>query len=456
MYHPARVKYPLKRAGERGQGSWRRVSWNEALTDIADRLLDTLARDGPETVIFDPGGSVASLVFDIATLRLANLLDAIVLDTNCELGDEQQGAAVTLGIPVASKSADDYFYSDLILIWGGNPAYTQVPNCHFINEAWYNGARVVTISPDHSASAVHADWWIPVKPGTDAALALALAQVIICEGLHNPAFVREQTDLPLLVRPDTKTFLRESDIKAGGRDDIFYLYDLREGKIVQASQRTLKLGSALPALEGEYDVDTRAGKAKVKPVFQLLKEKLKEEYTPEKASRLCGVHPDSIRRLAFALAEAKAASCLAGASLSTHYHGDLMMRAQILVFALCGQMGKKGAGYDTLPYLAVDGGLRLPFLEGLGPLDALKWTLTPLPFFLSMRMKGYTNEMVFYELARRHPWYGANSVLFWYLHGGLKEGTGRSREWAPCLRRDGDEYLEECRRRQCQQFPSET
>src|SRR4030042_4049796 len=192
MYHPARVKYPLKRAGERGQGSWRRVSWDEALTDIADRLLDTLAHDGPETVIFDPGGSVASLVFDIATIRLANLLAALVLDTNCELGDEQQGAAVRLGIPVASKSADDYFYSDLILIWGGNPAYTQVPNCHFINEARYNGARVVTISPDHSASAVHADWWIPVQPGTEAALRLALAHVIISEGLHDAAFVREQ------------------------------------------------------------------------------------------------------------------------------------------------------------------------------------------------------------------------------------------------------------------------
>jgi nitrate reductase alpha subunit len=63
--------------------------------------------------------------------------------------------------------------------------------------------------------------------------------------------------------------------------------------------------------------------------------------------------------------------------------------------------------------------------------------------------------MVFYELARRHPWYGANSVLFWYLHGGLKEVSGRSREWDPYLRRDVDEYLEESRRRQWQQFPSE-
>ena len=82
MYHPARIKYPLKRVGQRGEGKWERVSWDEALTDIADGLLDTLARDGPDTVIFDPGGSVASLIFDVAILRLANLLDAVVLDTN--------------------------------------------------------------------------------------------------------------------------------------------------------------------------------------------------------------------------------------------------------------------------------------------------------------------------------------------------------------------------------------
>lgn len=453
VYHPARIKYPLKRVGERGEGRWERVSWDEALTDIADKLLDTLAGDGPDTVILDPGGSTASLVFDVALLRLANLLDVIFLDTNCELGDEQQGAAVTLGTPSASKSADDYFYSDLILIWGGNPAYTQVPNCHFFNEARYKGARTVTISPDLSASAIHADWWVPIQPGTDAALALAMAQVIISEGLHDAGFVREQTDLPFLVMQDTRMFLRESDIKARGRDDGFYLYDLRTEKIVRAPQKTLRLGRMVPALEGEYEVDTKAGKVKVKPVFQLLKEKLEEDYTPEKASRLCGVHPDTIRRLAFAIAKAKATSCVAGACLSKYYHGDLMLRAQILVFALCGQMGRKGAGYDILPYLAVDGSLRLPFVGGLGPLDALKMVAPMLPVIVRMRLTGHTNEMIFYELARRYPWYNANSVLFWYLQGGLKEISGRSREWDPYLQRDVDEYIEEARRRQWQDLP---
>ena len=350
-YHPARVKYPLKRVGERGEGKWQRVSWDEALSEIADKIVETVVRHGPEAVIFDPGGSLASLVSEAAVLRFADLLGGVVLDTNCELGDEQQGAAVTLGSPVASKSGDDYFYSDLILIWGGNPAYTQIANCHFYNEARYHGARVVAISPDYSASGIHTDWWIPIQPGTDAALALAMSQVIISEELYDAAFVREQTDLPFLVREDTGRFLRESDVKRRGRDDVFYMYDLGTKRIVKAPKTTLRLARVLPALEGEFEVDTKEGEVRVKPSFQMLRERLDREYTPEKASRSCGVHPETIRSLAVAIAKAEAASCVAGACLSKYYHGDLMMRAQILVFALCGQMGRKGAGYDVLPFL---------------------------------------------------------------------------------------------------------
>src|SRR3970282_108078 len=136
-----------------------------------------------------------------------NWLGSLTLDPNTEVGDEQQGAAVTFGTPIACRSADDYFYSDVILIWGGNPAYTQIPNFHFFAEARYNGTRIIAISPDHNASAVHADRWISVRPGTDAALALAMAQVVISEGLHDAAFVREQTDFPLLARGDTRRFL---------------------------------------------------------------------------------------------------------------------------------------------------------------------------------------------------------------------------------------------------------
>jgi len=440
MNQPLRVTHPLKRAGARGEGAWQQVSWDEALTDIADRMLDVLVRDGPEAVVFD--GNATGLAAAAAVHRFAYQLGGLTLDLNTEVGDEQQGAAVTFGTPIACRSADDYFHSDMILIWGGNPAYTQIPNFHFFAEARYNGTSIIAISPDHNASAVHADRWISVRPGTDAALALAMAQVVISEGLHDAAFVREQTDLPLLTRRDTGRFLRESDVKRGGKEDVFFVFDERTKKPVKAPQRTLRLGEFVPALEGEFDVQTLEGPVRVAPVFQVLKERLEAEYTPEATSRICDVHPEDIRNLAREIARARAVSGVAGASISKYYHGDLMMRAQILLFALCGQMGRKGAGYDALPFLIIDGTMKVPSATGFGRLDSLRAILPMLPSFAALRLKGLTTEMATFQLARKTGLKGfVSAVLFWYYHGGLREISGRSKEWDPYLKRDVDEYL---------------
>ena len=455
MRDEARLTHPLKRAGERGEGKWQQVTWDAALAEIADRIIDALERDAPEAIVFD--GNATGVASWVAVNRFANLLGALVLDLNTEVGDEQQGAAVTFGIPVASRSADDYFNSDLILIWGGNPAYTQIPNFHFLTEARYNGARIIAISPDFNASAVHVDHWISVRPGTDAALALAMAQVITSEGLADTDFVREQTDLPFLLRTDTGTFLRESDVRRGGKDDVFYVYDVNQRRAVKAPKKTLALGKIVPALEGEYEVQTRNGPVRVKPVFQVLKEHLDRDYTPEKASAVCGAHPDAIRFVARALARARAASGVAGASISKYYHGDLMMRAQILLFALCGQMGRKGAGYDSLPFFAVDGTLTMPYRNGLGRLDALRVVAPAVLPFIGMKMKGYSDELATVQLFRKMIVGGAASaVLFWYQHGGLRQLSNRSREWDPYLTKDVDEYLADSVRLGWQTLPSAT
>ncbi len=440
MNQPLRVTHPLKRAGERGAGDWEQVTWDEALTEIADAILDVLERDGPEALVFD--GNATGLAAAAAVHRFTYQLGGLTMDLNTEVGDEQQGAAVTFGTPIACRSADDYFNSDLILIWGGNPAYTQIPNFHFLTEARYNGTRIVAISPDHNASAVHADRWISVRPGSDAALALAMAQVVISEGLHDASFIREQTDLPLLMRTDTRRFLRESDIKRRGKEDVFFVFDESTKRAVKAPQRTLELGALVPALDGEFEVQTLEGPVQAVPVFRWLRERLDQQYTPEAASRICDVHPEEIRRLAREVARARAVSGVAGASISKYYHGDLMMRAQILLFALCGQMGRKGAGYDSLPFLIIDGTMSVASATGFGTLDSLRSLAPMLPSFAAMRLKGFTSEMATFRLARKTAIKGfVSAVLFWYYHGGLRKISGRSKEWDPYLKKDVDEYL---------------
>jgi anaerobic selenocysteine-containing dehydrogenase len=150
MYDAARLRHPLKRVGERGGGSWKRVSWEEALRDIADRSIDVLTTDGPEGISWDPGGANQHGCDAIGLYRTSFVLDTPVLAINQEVGDHHPGTAVTCGKIIFASSGDDMFHSDLVLIWSGNPVYSGIPNCHFMTEARYRGVQIVTIAPDYN------------------------------------------------------------------------------------------------------------------------------------------------------------------------------------------------------------------------------------------------------------------------------------------------------------------
>lgn len=443
MYDPCRVRYPLKRVGPRGAGRWRRVSWEEATREIADSMLDAIVEEGTDRVVWDlgPGISLGPQVAGQGRLRV--LLDSTALDMNTEIGDGHRGTAETFGKIVFERSADDYFFSDLILCWGANPAYTQIPNAHFLTEARYHGARLFCITPDYSATAMHADRWIPVKPGGDAALALGVAHVLVEEGLVDRAFVTEQTDLAFLVREDTRRFLRGSDLRAGGDEEQLYVHDERDG-VTPAERGTLALGERRPALEGRFEVELADGRTVgVKTVFTLLREHL-ADYAPERAAERAGTPAAQIRELAHALAKARAASMVTTSNFAKYYHGNLIERAQALVFALTGHFGRKGAGFVGFPFLVHDGleafvlsMFDLPtraLITAAGKLDEAR-----------LRLAGYTDEMIVYERSRRSFEDGqeVSGALFWYVHGGLLEASERLEEWDPYLKRPVREVLEE-------------
>jgi len=443
MYDPARVKWPLKRAGERGSGKWQRISWEQALDEIADSMVDTIVKEGSDRVVWDlgPGISLGTQIAGQGRLRL--LLDSTALDMNSEIGDAHRGAAETFGKIVFERSGDDYFFSDLILIWGGNPIATQIPNAHFLTEARYHGAQLVCIAPDVSPSSIHADLWVPVKPGGDAALGLAIANVLIEGNLYDAAFVREQTDLPLLVRDDNKRFLRESDLEAGGDEDVLYLHDPKRG-VVQAPRRKLALGDLVPSLEGRFEVTLHDGQTvAVRPVFALLRERI-AGYTPEQAAKMCGTPAPAIRELARRISAAKSASMVTTSNIPKYYHGNLMERAQALVFALSGNYGKKGSGFVGFPFLTLDG------LDDfvLGAFDLPLRALIGASSMVDearLKLAGFTDEMVIYERDRENSELGmaCSGALFWYIHGGLLEASAKLQEWDPYLKRPVKEVLDE-------------
>ncbi len=449
IYAPGRLRYPLRRVGERGSGKWRRLSWDEALSEVADAMIDAAVKQGPDSVVLDQGGSLASATWRAAVERIVAMLDGLRLDTNTELDDGQAGAAVTLGSPVSSRSADDFFNSDLILIWGANPLYTQIPNAHFFNESRYHGARVVTIAPDYSSSAIHTDLYVPVRPGTDAALALSIAQVMLEAGRIDHDFIRAQTDLPLLLREDTGLLLRQSDLKKGGAKDRFYAYDTRRQRVVEAPYRDLDWNGVEPALSGRFEVRTIDGTVSVRPVLDVLKQRLDENYRPEQAAELCGTAASLIRRLAHWIMDARAVSGVAGSSLPKLYHGDLIMRAQLLVFILGGHIGRPGAGFDTCPFLFVDGTDSIGMTRGEGFME----TLRHMPAYLARRIKGESTERILYDAAR-HYMDTANvvsSVLYWRRHAGLDKRSDL--DWGRDLPRPVEDYVRESFRNKWQRKP---
>ena len=440
LHDARRILYPSKRAGERGGGDWQRLGWEEALKEIADKLIDVIAHDGVEAIARFPGsGTLGS-----ESAGFEALMDALGVPyspaTN-ELGDEHLGAALVFGQPFVGGSVDNWWYSDLVLIWGGNPAYTNISNFHLLTEARYNGTRTVCICPDYSASAIHADLWVPLNIGSDTALALSMCQVIVSERLFKEDFVREQTDLPILVRTDNRKFLREGDLKRGGRDDLYYFWDLKADKLTAALRDSLALGDAVPALEGKFLIATPNGEIEVKPVFELLKEHLRS-YTPEEAARVTGVSATMIRTLAREIAQARAVSNVSTFNWGKFYHGHEIERAIILLVALCGHMGRKGAVYNGYTGLAADtlapGGMVAGWL-------LLRAAASADPRYAQWKSQGYTDEMIILEYARDaaakrrvNP-----SSLFHYFHSGLLELSKKNQSWDPSLKRSVQAYVDE-------------
>jgi nitrate reductase alpha subunit len=176
----SRVLHPLKRVGPRGSGKWQRISWDQALDEVADKLIDAAIDQGTESIIYDHGTTNAGYGPETAgEIRFAKSVGATVLDSWSGVGDMPMGAVQTWGMYNCEGTADDWFRSDYIIVWVGNPAYTRIPEVHFMHEARYRGAKLVVIAPDYNATTVHADLWINLKPETDAALGLAAAQVMV-------------------------------------------------------------------------------------------------------------------------------------------------------------------------------------------------------------------------------------------------------------------------------------
>ncbi|MFC1968721.1 molybdopterin-dependent oxidoreductase [Chloroflexota bacterium] len=189
VYHPDRIKYPLKRVGQRGEGKWERISWEEALDTIAGRMKEIRERDGLLAVAFC-GGTGRPVVYQLRWF--ANLLEIpnVLASAHICYGPTMVTDMITYG----SRPRADMENSRCIVNWTSNVTHSGTARrARTFISGLKKGAKLITIDPYLSPIASKSDLWLQIRPGTDCAMALAWLNVIIGEDLYDKEFVEKWT-----------------------------------------------------------------------------------------------------------------------------------------------------------------------------------------------------------------------------------------------------------------------
>jgi anaerobic selenocysteine-containing dehydrogenase len=191
VYHPDRVLHPLRRIGPKCEARFERVSWDEALSDIAARWQAIIASHGAEAIVPHSSAGVQGVIQQASLdLRLLGALGASRLDRKICGAVASAGLKATLGVG-SGIDPEDVVHSRLIVLWGTNTIVTNLHYWPLITEARRRGARLVVIDPIRTRTAAEADWHIQPRPGSDAALAMGVMHVMHREGFVDEAYVRD-------------------------------------------------------------------------------------------------------------------------------------------------------------------------------------------------------------------------------------------------------------------------
>ncbi len=192
-YSPARLLYPQRRIGAKGEGRFERISWDQALDTVAERLQSIAAEFGPEAVLpYSYAGTMGMLNGSGMDRRFFHRLGASRLDRTICSTAGMAGMTEALGIRYSTEP-EQFRHSRLILAWGANILGTNVHLWPFVMEARRQGARLYTIDPHRNRTGSTADRHFFINPGSDAALALAMMHVIIFEDLYDADYVARYT-----------------------------------------------------------------------------------------------------------------------------------------------------------------------------------------------------------------------------------------------------------------------
>ena len=323
-YHPDRLQYPLRRTGPRGSGQFERVSWDAALDEVAREMLRVRAEHGNAAILdLSRSGSLSMLHGRAAAKRFLYMFGGCTdLWSNLSAEAEIFALRVTYGTAAESKVSGreptDYANSKLIVMWGWSPADGTfgTGTQQYLKYARQQGVRIVCIDPRRTrTSAALADEHIFIRPSTDAAALIAMAQVIVSEGLHDQAYC---------------------DRHVLGFDEEH----LPSGAPAGASYRSYLLGLSDGVVK-----------------------------TPEWAAEITGIPAPTIRRLAIEIATTKPTALHGGYAPGRTAYGEQFHRALFALAAITGNVGIRGGNAGTSNGASGRNGIKsLP--SGNNPIDA--------------------------------------------------------------------------------------
>lgn len=420
-------------------------------------MVDAVEGAGTRVMKFRGGMALLGAIRIVGAYRMANSMALLDYNVRGVEPDAAKGAStwdsysfhtdLPPGHPMVTGEQTNEFElfdtenAKLLLVWGMNWITTKMPDSHWMTEARLKGTKVVAVTVEYSATASKCDDVVVIRPGSDTAFALSLAQVIIANGWHDRQFVKRFTDLPTLVRMDTLERLQASDIFPGHVNQIpknwthvlaqgeeappttqqdglyvkeeqlvdladFVMWDKQTGKPVAVGRDSLgehfdRLGID-PALRGSFEVTTLDGKQiKVRPVFDLTKEYLDANMHPAQAEKITWAPRTAIQTLARDIAQSQGQTLIAvGMGPNQFFNNDNKDRAIFLLLSLVGSLGRHGGNIGSF-----SGNYKLTLFSGLG-----KYSMED-PFALQLDPDGPVQTRYTTRYESMHYWINGERLM---------------------------------------------
>lgn len=305
LYNPNRIKYPMKRRGERGSNDWERISWEQAINEIADVMWEYYQKEGPKSLVTSTGGGGNPQFFSPARFLSVwgggnffepgcaqcylprNHMEFCLNGTaDTSLADGPVTEVYLPGILSDDKCTPTKTY----VMWGVGPSYHGIGSTgRVVTDLRNSGMKTVVIDPRFTPDAARADVWLAIRPGTDVALMLAWMNYIIENELWDQKFCREWTNLPFLVHQDTGITYRASELGLGAEDE----YVVWDKTTNSAKAMPYPFDATLdPEMFGTY---TLPNGTKTPTAFQIMKDHV-AEWTLEKAADVCWLNANEIEK----------------------------------------------------------------------------------------------------------------------------------------------------------------